>query len=240
MSSHEQAMVSLLSNFALSRSTVPHPVCALFEGGSYLESDSSDRSGGEELVTAGGPVEAKWAVEGETWKCLRRNILGLAGLRRWGGDRTKDSKCKCCISNEWKGFSGWTMDLQVLLVLIDGSQRPAADYVLPVTTVHHQLQPINAPPYTFVQALFNHEYPVIFSILLGKVSIGTLGFAFSREKKWRLRRWDEQEQQQQSHGAVDQPNTNIAEDKSGDVPNGQLCVICPCGPPDVAQETHGG
>ncbi|XP_039169067.1 uncharacterized protein LOC104444586 isoform X2 [Eucalyptus grandis] len=128
-----------------------------------------------------------------------------------------------------------------------------ARHQLPLTTLHHQLQPINAPPYTFVQVgpldeereFFHWETISVplafaFSKMEFQRSKSCKDFPYFLEKKWRLRRWDEQEQQQQSHGAVDQPNTHIAEDESGDVPNGQLCVICPCGPPDVAQETRGG
>jgi len=58
----------------------------------------------------------------------------------------------------------------VPFVLIDVGRRPNAEYVvvnmdgsrhsLPLTTVYHKLQPINASPYTFLQALFGHEYPV--------------------------------------------------------------------------------
>lgn len=55
-------------------------------------------------------------------------------------------------------------------VLTDVGQRSHADYVvvnlegsnhpLPLVTVYHKLQPIVATPYTFLQALFGHEYPV--------------------------------------------------------------------------------
>ncbi len=66
--------------------------------------------------------------------------------------------------------------LQVPFVLVDGGQWPHSDFVvvnmdgsrhpLPLTTVFHQLQPITASPYTFLQALFGHEYPVSFQILM--------------------------------------------------------------------------
>jgi len=45
--------------------------------------------------------------------------------------------------------------LEYVVVNMDGSRHP-----LPLTTVYHKLQPINASPYTFLQALFGHEYPV--------------------------------------------------------------------------------
>jgi hypothetical protein len=66
--------------------------------------------------------------------------------------------------------------LQVPFVLVDGGRWPHSDFVvvnmdgsrhpLPLTTVFHQLQPITASPYTFLQALFGHEYPVSFQILM--------------------------------------------------------------------------
>ncbi|XP_010064037.2 E3 ubiquitin-protein ligase SPL2 [Eucalyptus grandis] len=220
MSSHEQAIVSLLSNFALSfdgavlgltlayaavrtivkltssssalrklqdapsvRVSDLRSVLSL-EGGSDSEPDSSSRSGREDLVIVRGLVEAKSAVEGGTWKSLRQNVL----VSQDSGDRAVIvQRTQTCIYNEWKGFFGWTSDLRAILsrslrerkssslrtvpfVLIDGSQWPAVDYVvvnmdgskhhLPLTTVYHQLQPINASPYTFLQALFGHEYPV--------------------------------------------------------------------------------
>ena len=42
-----------------------------------------------------------------------------------------------------------------VVVNLDGSEHP-----LPLITVYHKLQPINASPYTFLQALFGHDYPV--------------------------------------------------------------------------------
>lgn len=59
---------------------------------------------------------------------------------------------------------------QVPFILVEGGKWPVSDFVvvnmdgsrhpLPLTTVYHQLQPIDASPYTFLQALFGHEYPV--------------------------------------------------------------------------------
>ncbi|GMQ08159.1 hypothetical protein CsSME_00052014 [Camellia sinensis var. sinensis] len=58
----------------------------------------------------------------------------------------------------------------VPFILVEGGRRPQSDYLivnmdgskhpLPLVTVYHQLQPISASPYTFLQALFGHEYPV--------------------------------------------------------------------------------
>ena len=71
-----------------------------------------------------------------------------------------------CYGNILFGFN----ILQVPFILVEGGQWPQSDCVivnmdgsrhsLPLTTVYHQLQPINASPYTFLQALFGHEYPV--------------------------------------------------------------------------------
>lgn len=59
---------------------------------------------------------------------------------------------------------------QVPFVLVEGGIWPHPDYVivnmdgsrhpLPLVTVYHHLQPITASPYTFLQALFGHDYPV--------------------------------------------------------------------------------
>ncbi|XP_056162745.1 E3 ubiquitin-protein ligase SPL2-like [Syzygium oleosum] len=278
------------------------------EGGS----DSSSRSEREVLVIVRGSVMAKWAVEGANWYSLWENVL----FTRISSDRAVIiQRTQTCIYNEWKRIFGWTWDLLAILsrslrerkssslrtvpfVLINGSQMPVDNYVvvnmdgskhhLPLTTVYQQLQPINASPYTFLQALFGHEYPVglldeekilpigkyvsavghcflkngipeikpcndlpyflteltkdqmviyrafrtkiLFwsSILLGSASIGILGFAFARNwnrwKEWRRRPND---QQQQSHAAVDELNTPVSEDdESRDVPDGQFCVIC--------------
>lgn len=40
-------------------------------------------------------------------------------------------------------------------VNLDGSDHP-----LPLTTVYHQLHPIQATPYTLFQAIFGNGYPV--------------------------------------------------------------------------------
>lgn len=42
-----------------------------------------------------------------------------------------------------------------LAVNLDGSTQP-----LPLTTVYHHLQPVPTTPFTFLQALFGHSYPV--------------------------------------------------------------------------------
>ena len=49
-----------------------------------------------------------------------------------------------------------------VIVNMDGSRHP-----LPLTTVYHNLQPVSASPYTFLQALFGHEYPVSLKTITG-------------------------------------------------------------------------
>ncbi|XP_057977787.1 E3 ubiquitin-protein ligase SPL2 [Malania oleifera] len=144
--------------------------------------DSSNQSDGK-LVVVRGVVEAKSAVDGN-WKGFRPNVL----VSHESGEKgVVLQTTQTCIYNEWRGFLGWTSDLRALFakswkeqestslrmvpfVLVDSDWRPQADYVvvnmdgsrhpLPLTTVFHQLQPVNATPYTFLQALFGHEYPV--------------------------------------------------------------------------------
>ncbi|CAK9147835.1 unnamed protein product [Ilex paraguariensis] len=147
------------------------------------DADNSDRSDGEKLVIVRGVVEAKSAVD-VNWKSLRRNVL----ISNESGEKgVVLLRTQTCIYNEWRGFFGWTSDLRSLFgrswkeqgssslrtvpfILVEGGRWPQSDYVivnmdgsrqpLPLTIVYHHLQPINATPYTFLQALFGHEYPV--------------------------------------------------------------------------------
>lgn len=143
------------------------------------DADSADGR----IVIVRGTVDAKSTVDG-TWKTLRPAVL----VSRESGDRgVVLQRTQTCIYNEWKGLFGWTSDLRAIFarswrqqestslrkvpfVLIDVGRQPNTEYVvvnldgsrhpLPLTTVYHKLQPINASPYTFLQALFGHEYPV--------------------------------------------------------------------------------
>ncbi|THG06432.1 hypothetical protein TEA_000722 [Camellia sinensis var. sinensis] len=112
------------------------------------DSSSNDSEGGK-LVIVRGVVEAKSVVDGN-WKSLRSNVL---------------------VSHE-SGEKGVILHRiqTVPFILVEGGRRPQSDYLivnmdgskhpLPLVTVYHQLQPISASPYTFLQALFGHEYPV--------------------------------------------------------------------------------
>lgn len=146
------------------------------------DSSSNDSEGGK-LVIVRGVVEAKSVVDGN-WKSLRSNVL----VSHESGEKGVIlHRIQTCIYNEWRGFFGWTSDLRSLFsrswkeqesvslrmvpfILVEGGRRPQSDYLivnmdgskhpLPLVTVYHQLQPISASPYTFLQALFGHEYPV--------------------------------------------------------------------------------
>ncbi|KAM3747159.1 hypothetical protein ACB098_05G015400 [Castanea mollissima] len=264
----------------------------------------------QKLVVLRGTVEAKSAVD-SSWKTFKPHVL----LSQESGDKAVIvQRTQTCLYNEWKGFFGWTSDLRAIFarsrreqestsirvvpfVLVDGGRWPHSDFVvvnmdgsnhpLPLTTVFHQLQPITASPYTFLQALFGHEYPVGLldeekilplgkditavgmcsfkngipeiksckdlpyflsdltkdqmivdlafrskillwvGVAFGSLSIGILGYAvmrnWNRWKEWRQNR----QLQQQSQAANPDADTQIAsEEETGDVPDGELCVIC--------------
>lgn len=147
-----------------------------------LISDEAD-VGGERLVVVRGTVESKSAVNG-SWKSLWNDVL----VSHDSGERAVViQRSQKCIYNEWRGFFGWYPDVRTVLarawreqgstsirtvpfVLVEGHQQPQSDYVvvdldgsnhpLPLTIVFHKMQPIQATPYSFLQALFGHEYPV--------------------------------------------------------------------------------
>jgi E3 Ubiquitin ligase len=68
------------------------------------------------------------------------------------------------------------MPSQVPFVLVEGSHWSSSSYVnvkldgsthsLPLTTVYHQLHPVQATPYTLFQAILGNGYPVCSTFLL--------------------------------------------------------------------------
>ncbi|XP_059456911.1 E3 ubiquitin-protein ligase SPL2 [Corylus avellana] len=343
MSSHEQALVSLLSQLALSldgavlgmalayaaaRSVLKFtatssalrkirraPSLEVSDLRSILPVEDSSSGPSQQsdqmIVVVRGTVEAKSAVD-LNWKSFKPNVL----VSQESGDKAVIvQRTQTCIYNEWKGFFGWTSDLRAIFarswreqestslrtvpfVLVEGYGWQHSDFVvvnmdgsrhpLPLTTIYHQLQPISASPYTFLQALFGHEYPVglldeekilplgkditavgVFSfkngipeiksckdlpyflsdmtkdqmiidlafrskvllwscIALGSLSIGVLGYAVVRN--WnRWKEWRQQRQlQQPRQAASDDVHSRVAaeEEEMGEVPDGELCVIC--------------
>ncbi|KVH92902.1 E3 ubiquitin-protein ligase SPL2 isoform X1 [Cynara cardunculus var. scolymus] len=262
----------------------------------------------EKLVIVRGVVEAKSVVNGN-WK--KQNVL----VSHESNEKAVIlQRTQTCIYNEWRGFFGWTSDFRSLFarhwkeqessslrtvpfILVDGGRWPQSDYLavnldgskhpLPLTTVYHNLQPINASPYTFLQAFFGHEYPVglldeekilpvgkeitavglvslrngipevmackdlpfflsnmskdqmvveldfrtkvlLWSgVVIGSLATAILGYSvvrnWNRWKEWRQRR---QIQQQNAAEESSEAEADVAAEEGGDVPEGQLCVIC--------------
>ncbi|KAI5665402.1 hypothetical protein M9H77_15255 [Catharanthus roseus] len=270
-------------------------------------SDSQPTAG--KLVIIRGAVEAKSAVDGN-WKSLRSGSILVS--QESGDKGVILRRTQTCIYNEWKGFLGWTSELRTLFlrsrkeqessslrmvpfILVETGRWPQSDYAivnmegsrhpLPLTTVYHHLQPVNASPYTFLQALFGHEYPVglldeeeilplgkeitavgicslrngavelkscknlpyflsdmtkhemivdlsfktkvlLWSgVFLGSVALGVLGYAAVRNwKRWK--EWRQQRQARQQNMSTGEENQGAAEEENGDIPDGELCVIC--------------
>ncbi|XP_077236350.1 E3 ubiquitin-protein ligase SPL2-like [Tasmannia lanceolata] len=219
-------------------------------------------------------------------------------------------RTQTCLCSEWRGLFSPNYDLHSLFarswkeqessslrtvpfILIGGGYWPWSNYVvvslsdsvhpLPLTTVYHQLRPVQASPYTFLQAMFGLEYPVLLDeekilplgkeitavgicrfqdevpeiksckdlpyflsdmtrdqmvgdlafrtkvllwsgIFLGTLSFGILGYAITRN--WcRWKEWRHQRQRIQEH-RDDATVENSADNESGDVPDGELCVVC--------------
>ncbi|KAL5995331.1 hypothetical protein ACLOJK_025389 [Asimina triloba] len=112
-------------------------------------SDDSAAEANGKLVVVRGHVNTKSAVDGN-WMSLKDNAL---------------------ISNESAEGAVIIQRTQTVpFVLIEGGFWPRAGYVvvnldkstqpLPLTTVYHQLHPVEASPYTIFQAIFGHGYPV--------------------------------------------------------------------------------
>ncbi|KAK1360295.1 RING-type E3 ubiquitin transferase [Heracleum sosnowskyi] len=263
------------------------------------------------IIVVRGSVEAKSVVEGN-WKSLRASNALVSPES--GEKGVVLLRTQTCIYNEWRGFFGWTSDIRSLFarswkeqessslrtvpfILVDGGIWPYSDYVvvnmdgsrhpIPLVTVYHHLQPITASPYTFLQALFGHEYPVglldeekilplgkditavgicslkngtpeiksckdmpyfmsdmtkeqmlvdlafrtkvLFwsGVVLSSLAIGVLGYAavrnWNRWKEWRQVR---RVQQDNSAASSEAETQVVADEETGDIPDGELCVIC--------------
>ncbi|KAM7254565.1 hypothetical protein ACFE04_003945 [Oxalis oulophora] len=134
--------------------------------------------GSRDVLIVYGTIEPKSAVD-SSWQALNRPHVLLA----------QESADKAVVVQRTQtGFFGWTSDLRALFgrswkqqesisfrtvpfILVEASKWPhSPDYVfvnmdgsrhpLPLVTVYHQLQPINASTYTLLQAFFGHQYPV--------------------------------------------------------------------------------
>ncbi|KAK4395068.1 E3 ubiquitin-protein ligase SPL2 [Sesamum angolense] len=267
---------------------------------------------GGKLVIVRGSVEVKSAADKGNWKSLRGTNLVVS--QESGEKGVILQRTQTCIYNEWRGVFGWTADLRSVLgrswkeqesssirtvpfILVEEGKWPQSDYLvvnmegsrhpLPLMTVYQHLQPINASPYTFLQALFGLEYPVGLlyeekilplgkditavgicnikngipeiksckdlpyfltdltkdqlvadlsfktkvlmwsGLVFGSLAIGILGYSIARNwirwKEWRY----QQRAQQQNNSTGNEAQAEVAaEEESGDVPDGELCVIC--------------
>ncbi|GAB2220040.1 hypothetical protein Droror1_Dr00007682 [Drosera rotundifolia] len=288
------------------------PSIAVSDLRSLLSGSDGDGDGdggaAAKLVVVRGAVEAKSAVDG-SWKNLWPDVLGSKESSAKG---VVIQRTQSCIYNEWRGLFGWTPDLRGVLarsfkeqessstrvvpfILTDSnSEHPLLEYVvvnldgsrhpMPLTTVYHHMQPISASPYTVLQALFGHDYPIglldeekilplgkevtavgfcytkngileikssrdlpyflseltqdqmvielsyktkilLWSgLIFGSLAVCVLGFSvmrnWSKWKAWRARRTSRQRRD-------DAQLIREEEDEdSGEVPDGQLCVIC--------------
>ncbi|KAK6125022.1 hypothetical protein DH2020_016272 [Rehmannia glutinosa] len=235
------------------------------------DASSSNFEGGK-LMIVRGIVEVKSAAEKGNWKSLRGTNLVVS--QESGEKGVILQRSQTCIYNEWRGVFGWTADIRSMLtrstreqesssirmvpfILVEGGKWPPSDYLvvnmegsrhpLPLATVYQHLQPIEASPYTFLQALFGLEYPVGLlyeeKILpLGKdiTAVGICNLKngipeiksckdlpyFLNWVKWKEWRHQRRSQQQNDSTNSQTPTEVAAEEDSGDVPDGELCVIC--------------
>ncbi|KAL3840775.1 hypothetical protein ACJIZ3_025366 [Penstemon smallii] len=279
------------------------------------DSDSSHIDGGK-LVIVRGSVDVNYAAQVKgNWTGLRSNNGNNVLISHESGDKGVIlQRTQTCIYHEWRGAFAWTTDIRSILsrtwkeqesssirtvpfILVEGGKWPQSDYVivnmegsthpLPLTTVYHHLQPINASPYTFIQAFFGLEYPIGLldeekmlplgkditavgicnlrngipeiksckdlpyflsdlskdqiiadlsfkskvlmwsGIFVGSVAVGILGYSIARNwNRWKA--WRQQQQaQQQNDSASSETSAEVAVDEEpGEVPDGDLCVIC--------------
>ncbi|PKA63993.1 ATP-dependent Clp protease proteolytic subunit 4, chloroplastic [Apostasia shenzhenica] len=128
---------------------------------SILQSSSGDGDGQDDcrLVVVRGQVLPKAPAE-STWPASK----GFGTLISQGSDE----RAVIVLRTQTVPF-----------ILMEGSHWPYSDYVhinldesthpLPLTTVYHQLRPIQPTPYTFFQAIFGNGYPVRCHISNGPV-----------------------------------------------------------------------
>ncbi|OAY66711.1 Baculoviral IAP repeat-containing protein 3, partial [Ananas comosus] len=198
-----------------------------------------------------------------------------------------------CLYNEWRGIFGWSFDLHAIFakswkeqrtssfrsvpfILVEGGRWPRSGYVhvnldgsdhpLPLTTVYHQLHPIQATPYTLFQAIFGNGYPVALldeeKILPVGKEITAVGFCRTRDGAlevkscqelpfflsemtkdeieaelatntaallWRTVEMERVEERRKRDRELRNQAASVPsgmEEELGEVPDGELCVIC--------------
>lgn len=160
------------------------PSIRISELRSLLSASDSDREDEGRLVVVRGQVQPKPAVD-STWLTSKSH----GALTSLGSDERSVivQQTQTCLYNEWRGVFGWSIDLHALFakswreqrssslksvpfIIVEGGQWPNSGHVhinldgsthpLPLTTVFHQLRPIQPTPYTFFQVIFGNGYPV--------------------------------------------------------------------------------
>ncbi|KAH9320579.1 hypothetical protein KI387_015218 [Taxus chinensis] len=281
------------------------PVSRIADLRSLLSDDdrsrTRDHDACEQLVIVRGEVQPATIADG-------KQSDGVLTTPNSGDNAVIFLKSQTCLYNEWRGLFGWSADWRALFggalkeqvttsmrkvpfvliekegwlkfnrvhINLDDSRHP-----LPLTTVYHHLQPVDASPYTVFQAIFGRGYPVglldeekilapgkeitaighlhltqdghpviksckslpyflsyltkdqlveeiaivktvLFwsGIALSSAAIGVLSYsAFRLIEYWK--RW------RQARLPREEPNmSNAVDDESGEVPDGELCVVC--------------
>ncbi|GLJ12588.1 hypothetical protein SUGI_0194080 [Cryptomeria japonica] len=265
----------------------------------------SDDKGTEQLVMVRGEVQPTAFAEATHGE-------GVLTTPNSGDEAVIFLKSQTCLYNEWRGLFGWSSDLRSLfggslkeqvtlsmrkvpfvLIESEGLQKFSHVHInldnsrhpLPLTTVYHNLQPVDATPYTVFQAIFGRGYPVglldeekilapgkqitaighlhktqngqpgiksckslphfltyltkdqlVEELAIGKavlfwsgivistVAIGVLTYAAFRNWRRFIEYW---KRRRQAQLPTVEPNiSNGVDDESGELPDGELCVVC--------------
>eukprot|EP00252_Welwitschia_mirabilis_P021178 TRINITY_DN5352_c0_g1_i1.p1 TRINITY_DN5352_c0_g1~~TRINITY_DN5352_c0_g1_i1.p1 ORF type:complete len:397 (+),score=79.54 TRINITY_DN5352_c0_g1_i1:241-1431(+) len=167
------------SHIADLRSLLPPPESSSSNQASSCSSGSC--KGDENLVIVRGKVQPASSVD---------RSFGSQGpivAPNSGAKAVVFVKTQTCLYNEWRGVFGWSPDWRALFggslkeqvttsvrevpfVLTENNGKGNLNYAhinledskqpLPLTTVYHHLQPVQASPYTVFQAIFGRGYPI--------------------------------------------------------------------------------
>ncbi|XP_068659497.1 E3 ubiquitin-protein ligase SPL2 isoform X3 [Aristolochia californica] len=203
----------------------------------------------ENLVIVRGQVQPKSAVDGK-WMGFRDKVL----VSEETGERAVIvQRTQTCLYNEWRGLIWLTYDLRTLFgrhrkkhqstslrmvgLLDEQKILPVGQEVTAVGICRSQdgvleIKSSKEIPYFLsemtkdqmeVELAVNIKTLLWSGVVLGMLSFGILGYSllrnWARWKQWRHRRQHVQEQQSVLP-------ENSGEDEAGDVPDGELCVIC--------------
>lgn len=119
------------------------------------EVETSNGTGGKLVVVKGIVVEAQRSVGGG-WGNIRPTAL--VSSEAAGGTAVLIEKTQMVLSQKVPFVLldiGRSLSSDYLFVNMEGSKHP-----LHISTVLHELQPVQASPSTFLQAVLRHQYPV--------------------------------------------------------------------------------